>query len=107
MSAEEHFPRLAGFLADWLGEGWREEGFATPAEATRAFAGRTSRLMRRGLVAEIHQLLSRRFPPARLRHLLCAELGLAYDPAAEGGSFEAWLKETAQILAVPEGPAAA
>ena len=54
--------------------------------------------MRRGLVAEIHQLLSRRFPPARLRHLLGAELGLAYDPTAEGRSFEAWLEETARLL---------
>ncbi len=103
MSAEEQYPRLLGLLADWLHEGWPDEGHATPLDAVRAFAEGTSRLAMRGVIAEIHQLLARKLPETALRRIVCEELGCDYDPTADGLTFPEWLLSVAEVLREKSG----
>jgi CdiI immunity protein len=52
----------------------------------------------RETIKEIDALLASRLPPAQMRRLIADDLGCAYDPATDGKTIRAWLREVNGIL---------
>lgn len=91
-------PHLAQFFGGWFHQDWIDDGYATPADVVRDYIKSETPEMVQETYKELSTLLAARLTPHQMGNLVGDALACAYDPAADGKSWRAWLREVEKLM---------